>query len=112
MSESGESKSRRKPWLASLLCLVWPGVGQLYNGSPLKGVGLAGVSLLCLWGMGEALNATVPVLSQSGRLDDATLIAAGEALKPALVWSLLFLGVLVFSLLDAYRGARPDARRR
>ena len=37
---------RRKPWLAGLLSLFVPGLGQVYNGQALKGV-----LLYCLYGI-------------------------------------------------------------
>lgn len=40
---AGPPPSPRKPWLAALASLLWPGLGQLYNGRFRKGAGL-----LCL----------------------------------------------------------------
>ena len=34
----GKSTARRKPWLAALLSLAQPGLGQLYNGQVTKGL--------------------------------------------------------------------------
>ena len=51
--------SRRKPWLAGLLSLCVPGLGQVYNGQALKGI-----LLYCLYGI-VALACVVILLELS-----------------------------------------------
>ncbi|MDR3640729.1 MAG: signal peptidase I [Humidesulfovibrio sp.] len=47
--------SPRKPWLAVLLSLLWPGLGQVYNGRFRKGLSLLGVAAAWqLLGIGAA----------------------------------------------------------
>ena len=41
-------QSRRRPWLAALLTLLWPGLGQLYCGKALRAAALNVVSLIIL----------------------------------------------------------------
>lgn len=47
-----EKPGRKKPWLAALLSLLLPGLGQIYCAQDNKGVFLVGMSLLGQWSTG------------------------------------------------------------
>jgi len=85
----------RKPWVALAMSLVLPGFGQLYNGEPNEAIWLFLVfAFLCIPGI-----AIVALYLPSGLM------------LPALLLSLIAtLGLWVYGMVDAWRGAtsRPD----
>jgi TM2 domain-containing membrane protein YozV len=51
-ASSTETGRKKKPWLAALLSLLAPGLGQIYCGQDNKGVFLVGMALLGQWSTG------------------------------------------------------------
>jgi signal peptidase I len=83
--------SPRKPLLATVMSLVLPGFGQLYNGEPNKAI----------W-----LFLSFALISVPGVAFIALYLPAA-AMLPALVLGLLLaLGIWLYGAIDAWRGAR------
>ena len=65
VSETTPTK-RRIPWLAALLSLLIPGLGQLYNGEPARMakllIALALANSACLYGLRTSLRIAVPLI--------------------------------------------------
>ena len=85
---------RRSPFVAVLLSGLFPGLGQVYNRQWLKAL---------LFFLGAALTGFGPVspLNIDIDLDDPV-----AGLRKALLLSVPFLAVALWSLVDAYRTAR------
>ena len=82
----GKEKIRRKPWLALLMSLFMPGLGQIYNGQMKKG--------LILYGIGIVFTPIYVLSIISFKL-------------PGLILTLLiFLAIELFAVSDAYVQAR------
>ena len=92
-NEAGAPAKRRSPFIAVILSGLFPGLGQLYNRQRLK-------ALLFLVGAGLTGFGPVSPLNVDIDLDDP---AAG--LRKAMLWSLPFLAVALWSVVDAYRTA-------
>lgn len=89
MSEKALTK-KRKPWIAGLLSLASPGLGQVYNGELLKG--------FCIF--------VISILAAAAGLCAAVLLP-----DPWLIWGvgavvLLLFGLLVFAIAEAAVRAR------
>jgi signal peptidase I len=108
-----KSTARRKPWLAALLSVLQPGLGQLYNGQVAKGLlwffALLITLYICLGLMFYAplhppYNVTLPILLLMSVyvaiIRDAVRVAKQQgksyALKPFNKWY-VYLAVLLFS---------------
>ena len=93
-TETGATAKRRSPFVAVVLSGLFPGLGQLYNRQRLK-------ALLFL--VGAALTGFGPVspLNVDIDLDDPV-----AGLRKALLWSVPFLAIALWSVVDAYRTAR------
>ncbi len=82
--------SPREPWLAAVLSLFAPGLGQIYSGRPVPGLVLFLLSLLF-----------VPLVVLAALLDRSTVVLVGlSATGVALVC------VYLYAVVSAYRAAR------
>ena len=90
----------RRPLVAVVLAGVFPGLGQLYNGQRLK------AALFFVLGVVTMLAAT---RSLDVDLDMATFADGIEKFELA---ALPFVGVALWSIIDAYRVARSRAASR
>ncbi len=73
----------RRPWLAGLLSLLWPGLGQLYNGRFRKGAALLAFAILWRWlGLGAVETFRWWLWSLGGALL-LSLYAAWDAFRMA-----------------------------
>lgn len=87
-------RSRRSPVLAMMLSGIFPGLGQLYNREPRKGL---------LFGVGAVLTGFGPL----SPLDvDIDLGNPAAGLRMVLLTSVPFLVVALWSVVDAYRAAK------
>ena len=84
----------RSPMLAVFLSGLFPGLGQLYNRERLKGLLFIAGSIMLGFGPLSPLSVDI----------DPSDLAGG--LRKVLIGSLPFLGVALWSVLDAYRSAR------
>ena len=87
-----DTVKRRRPFGAAALSLVTPGLGQLYNGMPRRGVII------------YAINFTVFLLLNA--LTSSVAIQSSIAFFLAVILLVLWLGFLLLVLSDAWRGAR------
>ncbi|MBI5591514.1 MAG: signal peptidase I [Deltaproteobacteria bacterium] len=85
-----ENSRERLPWIAAVLGLVMPGMGQIYNGEMLKGLSLFVIFLVTL-ATGFRLTVLLP---------DRGLIAG------ALFTLIAATGIYVLSVVAAYRSAK------
>ena len=95
--QAGERRKRRRPLVAVILSGFFPGLGQLYNGERWKAL---------LFVIGGALTAFGPWNSFDV---DGALEAPAVGLEKALLASLPFLVVALWSVFDAYRAARRSS---
>ena len=97
-NETGSGQKRRSPIVAVLLSGLFPGLGQVYNREWRK-------ALLFL--VGAALTGFGPLspLNVDIDLDDPV-----AGLRTAMLWSVPFLAVALWSVLDAYRTAQRTRR--
>jgi TM2 domain-containing membrane protein YozV len=87
----------RRPGLAALLSLLWPGLGQLYNRQVMRGLILIfGLPLLAKIGLGYAFFGAYEAL---GDLRYLGLLLAGLSIL------LLAAGIWIYATVDAYRAA-------
>jgi hypothetical protein len=93
-SDSGAAQRRRRPLVAVVLSGLFPGLGQLYNRQWLK-------ALLFL--VGAALTGFGPLSPLDVNID---LDDPAASLRKALLLSVPFLAVALWSVIDAYRTAR------
>src|ERR1035437_4845956 len=85
-----DNNAVRKPWLAGLLGILTPGLGQLYNGQKLKAISFF------------LLIAVVPsVIFLLLAVTDWSIILAFAAVMPALI-----IVLYIYSILDAVMSAR------
>ena len=85
---------RRKSWLIAVtLSGLFPGLGQLYNGDPLRGLAFAVAGALTAFGPWNPLAVEID-------LDDPV-----AGLRNVLLSSLPFLGIALWSVVDAWRRA-------
>jgi hypothetical protein len=93
-NEPGAPPPRRSPLLAVVLSGLFPGLGQLYNREPLKGL---------LFGIGGVVTAVGPFSPLDVNID---LDNPAAGMRNALLASLPFLIIALWSVVDAYRTAR------
>jgi hypothetical protein len=72
------SPARRRPWVAFLVSLLWPGLGQLYAAKPLRAAIMAVIGLALIGAQGLYLY-LVPLSSPEGAVIDMALLIAGLA---------------------------------
>ncbi|MEZ5651105.1 MAG: signal peptidase I [Burkholderiaceae bacterium] len=87
----------RRPWLAALLSLVLPGLGQLYNGDPNRAI----------WWLLLFVLGSLPVPAATALWLPA--IVTGPALALALIFAV---GIWILAIADAWRGARARVDHR
>ena len=85
---------RRSPTIAVLLSGIFPGLGQLYNRQPRKAVLFIIVGVLTAFGPLSPLDVDIDLSDPS------------VGLRKIMLASLPFFAVAVWSVLDAYRGAK------
>ena len=96
----------RKPAIAALFSLVIPGLGQLYNGQPVKAILFAAVFLVAFGftTMAVLSQVTSPISSQ-GMLYapslDLSAMLSGAFSGVNAVWTLLLLATYIYAVADA-----------
>ena len=124
MENEEQQQVRRRPWLAMLLSLLAPGLGQFYCGRPKRGVAFAGVFV----GMATAVITLLPIVDDL-RWDfiwllggvffclfaaiDSWRLAKGTpqiVLQPYNRWYVYLFGVAVSSVLTSLSNATLDRR--
>jgi len=97
----------RKPGYAAILSLIVPGLGQLYNGEPVKGFVVMASFLLVFAMTGMALRGQLSAspLSPRGALYapqvDVNSVLTGMFSGVTLIWVLLLAGVYIYAVADA-----------
>jgi hypothetical protein len=91
---TGASAKHRRPVVAVVLSGIFPGLGQLYNRERLKAL---------LFGVGGVVTAFGPFSPVDVEID---LRDPATGLRTALLASLPFLAIALWSVVDAYRAAR------
>jgi signal peptidase I len=97
MSESTQAEPspsaprRRRPWLAALMSLLWPGVGQLYNGEARKAF-----TVFAAWATLSCVLAGFSIVAAPGPMTIIVLF----------VLIALILCVLLYGAIEAFRQAR------
>ena len=110
---------RRKPWMAGMYSLI-PGAGQIYNREYEKGLALvAGGLILLSWILAQLVSYSsasliVEAARPSGKLDTDRAEQVVQAWGPwawaAVVLAIIvYVGILVYSILDAYRTCEQQA---
>lgn len=105
--EKLQKKHAHSRWLALLFSALIPGAGQIYNGEFLKGALILAVTMGGMVFLGDGLKDVFELLiSDQGR--QALLSGEASMVSPDVLSAAVVLQVVVlFSLWDAYRGARP-----
>jgi len=93
-----ETKHVPNPWVAGLLSGVLPGLGQFYNRQWGKGVGFL-IGTLVVEGV-LGVSADMLKFFQSGALPESTV--------QFLFGSVIVLGIVIWSVYDAYRVAKKS----
>jgi len=113
-------RSRKIPWVAAFYSII-PGLGQIYNRQYEKGLALiAGALILLSWVLSQVISyysagLIVEAGRPNGKLDAERARQVVEAWGP-LTWTLMvlavivYLGLWVYSILDAYRTCKEDIR--
>ena len=96
-AETGRPPKRRSPLLAMILAGFFPGLGQLYNGQRWKAL------LFFIGGVATAFGPLDPLAV------DIDLDAPAVGLAKVLLYSLPFLLVASWSVIDAFRVARRSS---
>ena len=93
----------RSPKIAGLLSAVLPGLGQLYNRQWSKGIGflLAALVLDAALGISNETMALLQAVSNGAR---------PSGLTPFVLKTIPFLGIAVWSVIDAARVARKQGQ--
>jgi len=86
---------RRRKLIAFILSGVFPGLGQLYNREPVKGVLFLGASIVLSWLVGRVVPTDLLNLRNPPDLGASLLVP-----------SLLLLAIWIWSLVDAWRSPR------
>lgn len=94
---SARSSARRSPTVAVILSGLFPGLGQLYNRERAKALIFLTAGVLAGVGPLGPMNINI----------DLTDPAPG--LRKVLLASLPFLGIALWAVVDAYRGARHSS---
>ncbi len=84
-----EPSTRRRKIIAFILSGFFPGLGQIYNRQPLKGVTLLAAGVVLTWLLGRAVPTDLLALARPG----TTLI----------VLLCILLGLWLWSVVDAWR---------
>ncbi len=93
-AEPSAPPPRRSPTLAVILSGLFPGLGQLYNRERLKAL---------LFFVGAVLTGIWPLSPLSMDIDMDDPIAG---LRAVMLWSVPFLAIALWSVIDAYRTAK------
>ncbi len=110
----------KRALVSPLLSLFMPGMGQLMNRQPVKGgLMVAAVSLLFIVTLGLVFYQTSQAIMAMGELPPGTdkwAALHGQLLSQGFVWVLvmagLYLAVLIWAVLDAWRmGKALDAQQ-
>jgi tetratricopeptide (TPR) repeat protein len=88
---------KRNPGIAGMLSLLIPGIGQIYNQQWIKGGGLLLVYLLLVM---KDIGTVARMLEAAGSGDMFALMGAFFT-RPALGWTLLLVGLYIYSVIDA-----------
>jgi len=97
-NETGSVRRRRSPLVAVMLSGLFPGLGQAYNREWLKAF---------LFLVGAALTGFGPLSPLTVNIDLDDPVAG---LRTAILWSVPFLTVALWSVIDAYRVAQRTRR--
>lgn len=115
----GYQRFRKTPWLAATYSLI-PGAGQIYNREYEKGLALVASGLILLsWILAQLVSYSsasliVEAARPSGKLNIERAQRLVQAWGPwtwaAMVLAIIiYLGILVYSMLDAYRTCEQQA---
>ena len=101
--------NQKSSGLAAVLSFFWCGLGQIYNGEILKGVGLMIVYPIVAW-IGVT-STFVGLLAAMGASAPDETAAAGGLSVVGLFFSVLAAGMWLYGMINAYRAAETINRR-
>lgn len=96
----------KNPWFALILSILFPGFGQLHNGQRVKGIVLAGFTILCIgvwFTLASNLNKPVPdPMPKRTTNSSKQLVGKREAEITLLVSQIFYITLSLYSAIDSF----------